>query len=38
MRDDSASFCICAMLASELPTIPREVADEIRGRFLDLTV
>lgn len=37
MRDDSASFCICAMLASELPTIPREVADEVRGHFLDLT-
>lgn len=37
MRDDTSSFCICAMLAAELPTIPREVADEVRGHFLHLT-
>jgi TetR/AcrR family transcriptional regulator, transcriptional repressor for nem operon len=37
MHDDSSSFCICAMLASELSTVPREVADEVRGHFLDLT-
>ena len=37
MRDDTSSFCICAMLAAELPTIPREVEDEVRGHFLDLT-
>lgn len=37
MRDDTSSFCICAMLAAELPTIPREVAEEVRSHFLDLT-
>lgn len=37
MQDDATSFCICAMLASELPTIPGEVADEVRGHFTDLT-
>ena len=36
MRDATSSFCICAMLAAELPTLPREVADEVRGHFLDL--
>lgn len=38
MRDVTSAFCICAMLAAELPTIPREVADEVSGHFLDLTV
>jgi TetR/AcrR family transcriptional repressor of nem operon len=38
MGDATSSFCICAMLAAELPTIPREVADEVSGHFLDLTV
>lgn len=37
IRDGSAPFCICAMLGAELPAIPREVADEVRGHFLDLT-
>lgn len=37
MRDDTSSFCICAMLAAELPTIPSEVAEQVRGHFLDLT-
>lgn len=37
IRDGTASFCICAMLAAELPTIPAEVADEVRGHFQDLT-
>jgi len=37
IRDGTASFCICAMLAAELPAIPGEVADEVRGHFQDLT-
>lgn len=36
IRDGTSSFCICAMLAAELPAIPREAADEVRGHFLDL--
>ncbi|MGH8445449.1 MAG: TetR/AcrR family transcriptional regulator [Solimonas sp.] len=37
IQDGSAPFCICAMLAAELPSIPREVADEVRGHFQDIT-
>lgn len=36
IRDGSSPFCICAMLAAELPSIPGQVADEVRGHFLDL--
>ena len=36
IRDSSSSFCICAMLAAELPVIPEQVADEVRGHFCDL--
>jgi len=36
IRDGSSPFCICAMLAAELPAIPGEVADEVRGHFSDL--
>lgn len=36
IRDNSSPFCICAMLAAELPVIPDEVADEVRGHFSDL--
>lgn len=31
--DASAPFCVCAMLASELPLLPEEVAVEIRAHF-----
>ena len=37
IRTGSAPFCICAMLATELPTIPDEVAVEVRGHFNDLS-
>lgn len=37
IRDGASPFCICAMLAAELPTIPAEVADEVRGHFQDLS-
>jgi TetR/AcrR family transcriptional repressor of nem operon len=36
IRDGSAPFCICAMLAAEMPAIPGEVAQEVRGHFQDL--
>ena len=36
IRDGSSSFCVCAMLAAELPSIPEQVADEVRGHFCDL--
>ncbi len=37
IRDGSAPFCICVMLAAELPTLPPEVAAEVTGHFTDLT-
>jgi len=37
IQDSRSSFCICAMLAAELPAIPAEVADEVRGHFQDLS-
>lgn len=36
IRDDSAPFCVCALLASELPSLPPEVAAEVRAYFRDL--
>ncbi|WMJ70618.1 TetR/AcrR family transcriptional regulator [Stenotrophomonas sp. 24(2023)] len=33
----TSSFCIGAMLAAELPTLPAEVAVEVRGHFDDLS-
>jgi TetR/AcrR family transcriptional repressor of nem operon len=36
IRSGNAPFCICAMLATEMPTIPEEVALEVRGHFQDL--
>jgi len=36
IRDGSAPFCVCAMLAAEMPSIPAEVAEEVRGHFTDL--
>ncbi|WP_413722993.1 TetR/AcrR family transcriptional regulator [Sodalis sp. RH23] len=35
IRDGTSSFCICAMLAAELLTIPVRVADEVCGHFQD---
>ncbi|WPB58267.1 TetR/AcrR family transcriptional regulator [Xylophilus sp. GOD-11R] len=37
IRDGTASLCVCAMLAAEMPAIPPLVADEVRGHFFDLT-
>lgn len=36
IRSGEAPFCICAMLAAELPTIPEDVAVEVRTHFRDL--
>jgi TetR/AcrR family transcriptional repressor of nem operon len=33
ITDASAPFCVCAMLASELPALPAEVAAEVRRHF-----
>ncbi|MRX10066.1 TetR family transcriptional regulator [Pseudoduganella sp. FT25W] len=35
--DASAPFCICALLASELPILPEEVALEVRTHFRTLS-
>jgi TetR/AcrR family transcriptional repressor of nem operon len=37
LRNRDTSFCVCAMLATELPTLPAEVAKEVRGHFADLS-
>ena len=37
IRDNTAPFCICAMLAAELPVLPADVAAEVRGHFRDLS-
>ena len=36
IRSGESPFCICAMLATELPGIPEEVAVEVRAHFRDL--
>jgi TetR/AcrR family transcriptional repressor of nem operon len=36
IRDNSAPFCLCAMLASELLSLPSEVAAEVKLYFRDL--
>ncbi|WP_044559934.1 TetR/AcrR family transcriptional regulator [Azospirillum sp. B4] len=33
----SAPFCICALLANELPVLPEEVAQEVRAHFRALS-
>lgn len=37
IKDGSSSFCICVMLAVELPTLPEEIASEVTGHFRDLS-
>lgn len=37
IKDGSAPFCICVMLAVELPVLPPEVAAEVTGHFHDLS-
>lgn len=33
IKDATAPFCVCALLASELPILPEEVALEVRAHF-----
>ncbi|MBS0235191.1 MAG: TetR/AcrR family transcriptional regulator [Proteobacteria bacterium] len=33
ISDSSRSFCVCALLATELPVLPQEIAAEIRAYF-----
>ena len=37
IRERTLPFCICAMLATEMPTIPDDVGAEVRGHFDDLS-
>jgi TetR/AcrR family transcriptional repressor of nem operon len=37
VRDRDTSFCVCAMLATEMPTLPSQVATEVRGHFADVS-
>lgn len=36
IKDQSAPFCLAAVLAAELPGLPEEVATSVRGHFADL--
>ena len=36
IKDQSAPFCLAAVLAAELPGLPEEVALSVRGHFTDL--
>lgn len=37
IADDSAPFCVAAMLAAELPSLPDDLADSVRAHFAELT-
>lgn len=36
IRDASLPFCVCAMLAGEMPMLPEQVASRVRAHFHDL--
>ncbi|PWJ94926.1 MULTISPECIES: TetR/AcrR family transcriptional regulator [Mesorhizobium] len=36
IKDQSAPFCLAAVLAAEFPGLPEEVAVSVRGHFVDL--
>lgn len=36
IRTNTAPFCVCAMLAAEMPTLPDEVKSEVQAHFRDL--
>ena len=36
IKDQSAPFCLAAILAADLPGLPAEVAVSVRGHFVDL--
>ncbi|MCW3061188.1 MAG: TetR family transcriptional regulator [Capsulimonas sp.] len=37
IREETNPFCVCALLAAEIPTLPDEVSAEVRGHFVELT-
>ncbi|HEL6469809.1 TPA: TetR/AcrR family transcriptional regulator [Klebsiella pneumoniae] len=37
IKDGASPFCICVMLAVELPTLPADIAAEVTGHFKDLS-
>ncbi|MFS2154565.1 TetR/AcrR family transcriptional regulator [Rhizobium sp. Rhizsp42] len=37
IRDSNAPFCIAALLAAELPSLPAEVAEQVKAHFDELT-
>ncbi len=37
IADASSSFCVCALLASEMPILPEEIALEVRAHFRALS-
>jgi TetR/AcrR family transcriptional repressor of nem operon len=37
IADASAPFCVCALLASQLPVLPEEVGLEVRAHFRSLS-
>jgi TetR/AcrR family transcriptional repressor of nem operon len=37
IADGSAPFCVCALLASQLPVLPEEVGHEVRAHFRSLS-
>ena len=37
IADASAPFCVAGMLASELPTLPGDLANDVRAHFRDLS-
>lgn len=37
IKDQTAPFCIAAILAAELPSLPAELASSVRGHFIDLS-
>jgi TetR/AcrR family transcriptional repressor of nem operon len=38
IADDTAPFCVAGMLGAELPTLPEEVAQEVKAFFDNLTL
>ena len=36
IKDQSAPFCVAAVLAAELPSLPADIASAVRGHFVDL--
>ena len=37
LREHTLSFCVCAMLATEMQALPEDVGVEVRGHFDDLS-